>query len=103
MDAAAAMLEILTARIARLDHCAHVSEFQPPERRSFLNRNLNLNRASCMPPSTPSSWFLLQSGPGDPAFNMALDEALLEAMPHLGKPVLRYYSWTEPAASFGYF
>ena len=34
---------------------------------------------------------------------MALDEALLEAMPRLGKPVLRFYGWTEPAASFGYF
>jgi lipoyl(octanoyl) transferase len=48
-------------------------------------------------------WFLLQSGPGNPAFNMAVDEALLESMPRLGKPVLRFYSWTEPAASFGYF
>ncbi|MEY2427285.1 MAG: lipoyl(octanoyl) transferase [Verrucomicrobiota bacterium] len=34
---------------------------------------------------------------------MAMDEALLEAMPRLGLPVLRFYSWTEPAASFGYF
>jgi lipoate-protein ligase A len=34
---------------------------------------------------------------------MALDEALLEAMPRLQKPVLRFYAWTEPAASFGYF
>jgi lipoate-protein ligase A len=34
---------------------------------------------------------------------MALDEALLQAAPHLGRPVLRFYGWTEPAASFGYF
>jgi lipoate-protein ligase A len=34
---------------------------------------------------------------------MALDEALLHAVPRLGVPVLRFYSWTEPAASFGYF
>jgi lipoate-protein ligase A len=34
---------------------------------------------------------------------MALDEALLQAVPRLGQPVLRFYSWTEPAASFGYF
>jgi lipoate-protein ligase A len=34
---------------------------------------------------------------------MALDEALLEAMPRLRMPVLRFYSWTDPAASFGYF
>jgi lipoate-protein ligase A len=34
---------------------------------------------------------------------MALDEALLQAAPRLGQPVLRFYGWTEPAASFGYF
>jgi lipoate-protein ligase A len=50
-----------------------------------------------------NSWFFLQSGPGDAAFNMALDEVLLEAMPRLQKPVLRFYGWTEPAATFGYF
>jgi lipoate-protein ligase A len=48
-------------------------------------------------------WLLLQSGPGDPPLNMALDEALLESMPRLGRPVLRFYGWTEPAATFGYF
>jgi len=51
----------------------------------------------------PRPWFLLSSCPSDPAFNMALDEALLQAMPRLGQPVLRFYAWTEPAASFGYF
>jgi len=49
------------------------------------------------------NWLFLQSGPGEAAFNMALDEALLEAMPRLGQPVLRCYGWTEPAATFGYF
>ncbi|MGD0253300.1 MAG: hypothetical protein ABSC01_11455 [Verrucomicrobiota bacterium] len=34
---------------------------------------------------------------------MALDEALLEAMSRLGRPVLRFYGWTEPVATFGYF
>jgi lipoate-protein ligase A len=48
-------------------------------------------------------WFLLDTGPGNPASNMALDEALLEAVARLARPVLRFYSWTEPAASFGYF
>jgi lipoate-protein ligase A len=34
---------------------------------------------------------------------MAMDEALLESMARLGRPVLRCYGWTEPAATFGYF
>jgi lipoate-protein ligase A len=50
-----------------------------------------------------NSWLLLQSGVCPPAFNMALDEALLEASAYTGKPVLRFYGWTEPAATFGYF
>ncbi|HET7623645.1 MAG TPA: hypothetical protein VFM25_00150 [Verrucomicrobiae bacterium] len=49
------------------------------------------------------TWLFLKSGPCEPAFNMAMDEALLVAMPRLQKPVLRFYGWTEPAASFGYF
>ena len=48
-------------------------------------------------------WFSLNSGKGEAAFNMALDEALLEAMTRLQSPVLRFYGWTEPAATFGYF
>jgi lipoate-protein ligase A len=48
------------------------------------------------------TWFLLQSGACHFAWNMALDEALLESSPQIGKPVLRFYGWTEPAGSFGY-
>jgi lipoate-protein ligase A len=50
-----------------------------------------------------NSWLLFDSGAASAAVNMAVDEALLEAMPRLQKPVLRFYNWTEPAASFGYF
>jgi lipoate-protein ligase A len=49
------------------------------------------------------NWFFLNSGKCDAAFNMALDEALLENVSRLGKPVLRFYGWTESAATFGYF
>ncbi len=46
-------------------------------------------------------WFLLHSGPTAPAMNMALDEALLEGSAVLGRPVLRFFAWTLPAATFG--
>jgi lipoate-protein ligase A len=49
------------------------------------------------------TWLILNSGKCAAAFNMALDEALLENISRLGKPVLRFYGWTEPAATFGYF
>lgn len=48
-------------------------------------------------------WLVFESGRNDAALNMAMDEALLNASERLGKPVLRFYGWTEPAASFGYF
>jgi lipoyl(octanoyl) transferase len=48
-------------------------------------------------------WLVTPSDAGLAAFNMAMDEALLDSMPRLQKPVLRFYGWAEPAASFGYF
>jgi lipoyl(octanoyl) transferase len=48
-------------------------------------------------------WQVLRSGAGGAAENMATDEALLRAAPTIGCPVLRFYGWAEPAASFGYF
>jgi len=53
---------------------------------------------------TPAmTWLELHSGPGEAALNMAWDEALLEQVSRLGLPVLRFYGWTQPAATFGYF
>lgn len=49
-------------------------------------------------------WRLIKSGPGAPAWNMAVDEAL--AVSHSQgdcQPVLRLYTWTPPALSLGYF
>jgi lipoate-protein ligase A len=45
-------------------------------------------------------WRLLLDGPGAPAFNMAVDEALLR---EVKVPVLRIYGWDQPARSIGYF
>lgn len=49
------------------------------------------------------NWLFLNSGKCDAAFNMALDEVLLATAAQTGAPVLRFYGWTEPAATFGYF
>jgi hypothetical protein len=49
------------------------------------------------------TWLLLNSGPGDADYNMAFDQALLESAADRIRPVLRFYGWTQPAASFGYF
>ena len=51
----------------------------------------------------PPTWYLLDSGARPAAENMALDEVLLDSAPKLGHPVLRFYQWTEAAATFGYF
>jgi len=48
------------------------------------------------------TWLLLHSGPGAADLNMAQDEALLESAARWTNPVLRFYGWTEGAASFGY-
>ena len=48
-------------------------------------------------------WRIYNSGPGEPAENMAIDEALLERAADFRAPVLRLYSWKRPAATFGYF
>jgi lipoate-protein ligase A len=49
-------------------------------------------------------WRLIESGPGEPAWNMAVDEALVVSHSQGDcPPVLRLYTWTPPALSLGYF
>lgn len=48
-------------------------------------------------------WRFINDGPGDPAWNMAVDEALLRLCEERKMPVLRLYTWAPPALSLGYF
>ena len=51
-------------------------------------------------------WRLLQDGPGGPAWNMAVDEALLRLATEKSPPVLRLYGWDHgdgAPVSLGYF
>jgi lipoate-protein ligase A len=53
-------------------------------------------------PASLSRWRLLPLGePADGPWNMAVDEALLESAPDA--PTLRFYRWSRPSASVGYF
>ena len=51
----------------------------------------------------PWYWISSMLAVADPAFNMAMDAAMLESVKQIGRPILRFYGWPEPAATFGYF
>lgn len=46
---------------------------------------------------------LIVDGPQQGAWNMAVDEALMQTAAEFGKPTLRFYQWSEPTVSLGYF
>ncbi|MCF7869662.1 MAG: lipoate--protein ligase family protein [Candidatus Omnitrophica bacterium] len=49
-------------------------------------------------------WKFIDSGYGDPHWNMAFDKALLESyLPAESRPVFRVYQWSKPAISLGRF
>jgi lipoyl(octanoyl) transferase len=49
------------------------------------------------------TWHFLLSPAAGAAWNMALDEALLQTAAKRGRPLLRVYAWEKPSVSFGYF
>lgn len=56
-----------------------------------------------MLPKDPWYWIRSENPEPDGAWNMAMDAAMLELAQRFGLPMLRYYAWNEPAATFGYF
>lgn len=49
-------------------------------------------------------WYFINSGPCSPAYNMALDEALLHwHSKGMIPPVIRFYEWNPATLSIGYF
>lgn len=53
--------------------------------------------------SNSPGWGWLAREVCKPAFNMAFDEALLESAVANARPIVRFYGWTQPAATLGYF
>jgi lipoyl(octanoyl) transferase len=53
--------------------------------------------------ATKSTCRLLHDPPGSGAWNMAVDEVLLESAIQHGVMTLRFYRWSEPTLSLGYF
>jgi lipoate-protein ligase A len=53
---------------------------------------------------SPETWRLLETGDATGSFNLALDEALfLLAGEGRSRPTVRFYGWSPPALSVGYF
>ncbi|HEY5595138.1 MAG TPA: biotin/lipoate A/B protein ligase family protein [Nitrospiria bacterium] len=51
-----------------------------------------------------SEWRIIEDGPGNAAWNMAVDEAIAESCRReLVPPTIRFYAWTRPALTIGYF
>ncbi len=54
--------------------------------------------------SVSNSWFFLDTGSHNAFFNMAVDEVLLSRMKvQNSRPVLRFYTWSRPSITIGYF
>jgi lipoyl(octanoyl) transferase len=53
--------------------------------------------------SAPTDCVLLDERPQAGAWNMAVDEALLEWSAETGRAAIRFYRWAEPTLSLGYF
>ncbi|MBI3811844.1 MAG: lipoate--protein ligase family protein [Nitrospirae bacterium] len=51
-----------------------------------------------------TEWRMIEDRPGEAAWNMAVDEAIAESCRQdLVPPTIRFYTWTRPALTLGYF
>lgn len=64
--------------------------------------SLRSSAASSAPPAR-LPLLVLRENLASPSWNMAVDEALLLSTRELEQPILRFYGWSQPAATFGYF
>jgi len=53
--------------------------------------------------SIDSTMRLIIDAPATGSWNMAVDQAVLETADETGQPTLRFYQWSEPTLSLGYF
>lgn len=81
-----------------------MSAHTPRKARPTLTQLVPKQSAESIPIDSfvPARWRLLITGPADGATNMAIDEAIAEAV-RAGKspPTLRFYGWQPPALSLG--
>lgn len=81
-----------------------ISDSQSPTT-AVAGRSQTPNPESLAPNHQPqaSTFHLLIDPPAAGSWNMAVDEALLEAAAAEGRATLRFYQWREPTLSLGYF
>jgi lipoate-protein ligase A len=75
------------------DECRMMNDELPHHRSSFIIHHSSL----------PSTFRLLVDPPAWGAWNMAVDDALLETAVADGRCTVRFYRWQEPTLSLGYF
>lgn len=54
-------------------------------------------------PSCSGEWIIEESGPKTPEWNMEADRLRLEALTEDARPFFRFYEWSAPSVTYGYF
>jgi lipoyl(octanoyl) transferase len=70
---------------------------------SLLAKDQILRRLRLFAANMVEIRLIIESQPNSGAWNMALDEALLDSVVHRGECTVRVYRWSEPTVSLGYF